>query len=195
MTLLILGLVIFLGAHSIRIVADGWRTTMVAKLGERRWKRLFTLVSLVGFVLIIIGYGMGRAAGSPELYAPPTWARHLAILLVAIAFIFLAAGGKAAPPNRFRAMVGHPQVVGVKLWSFAHLMANGRVVDVVLFGAFLVWAVALYAASRRRDRAQGVTRDPGTMKSTAIIAVGGLVVFAVFAIWLHPWLIGVRVMS
>ena len=193
MTLLILGLVIFLGAHSIRIVADGWRTTMVAKLGERRWKRLFTLVSLVGFVLIIIGYGMARAAGSPELYAPPTWGRHLAILLVAVAFVLLAAGGKG-PANRIRAAVGHPQVLGVKVWAFAHLLANGRVVDVVLFGTLLAWAIADYTTSRRRDRVQGVTRDPGTMKTTVITAVAALVLFAVFAVWLHPWLIGVRVM-
>ena len=194
MALLILGLVIFLGAHSVRIFADDWRTATIARIGEKKWKLLYTVASLAGIVLIVVGYGMARSAGSPELYAPPTWSRHLAILLVAIAFIFLAAGGKAAPPNRFRAMVGHPQVVGVKLWSFAHLMANGRVVDVVLFGAFLVWAVALYAASRRRDRAQGVTREKGQPKATVMAVVGGLVVFAVFAVWLHPWLIGVRVM-
>ena len=193
MTLMILGLVIFIGVHSVRIVADDWRTATIARVGEKKWKLFYTVASLAGIVLIVIGYGMARSAGSPELYAPPTWTRHLAILLVAIAFIFLAAGGKAAPANRIRAAVGHPQVVGVKVWSFAHLLANGRVVDVVLFGTFLAWAIALYAASRRRDRAQGVTRDPGTMKSTVIITVGGLVVFAIFAVWLHPWLIGVRV--
>ena len=193
MTLMILGLVMFIGAHSVRIVADDWRTATIARVGEKKWKLFYTVASLAGIVLIVIGYGMARSAGSPELYAPPTWTRHLAILLVAIAFIFLAAGGKAAPANRIRAAVGHPQVVGVKVWSVAHLLANGRVVDVVLFGAFLAWAIALYAASRRRDRAQGVTRDPGTMKSTVNITVGGLVVFAIFAVWLHPWLIGVRV--
>ena len=193
MTLMILGLVMFIGAHSVRIVADDWRTATIARIGEKKWKLFYTIASLAGIVLIVIGYGMARSAGSPELYAPPTWTRHLAILLVAIAFIFLAAGGKAAPANRIRAAVGHPQVVGVKVWSVAHLLANGRVVDLVLFGAFLAWAIALYAASRRRDRAQGVTRDPGTMKSTVIITVGGLVVFAIFAVWLHPWLIGVRV--
>ena len=194
MALLILGLVLFLGVHSMRIFADDWRTATIARMGENKWKTLYTVASLAGIVLIVIGYGMARAAGSPELYAPPTWARHLAIPLVAIAFVFLAAGGKKAPPNRIRAMVGHPQVVGVKVWSVAHLLANGRVVDVVLFGAFLAWAIALYAVSRRRDREQGLTREPGTVKSTVIITVGGLVVFAIFAVWLHPWLIGVRVM-
>ena len=85
-------------------------------------------------------------------------------------------------------------VVGVKVWAFAHLLANGRVVDVVLFGTFLVWAIVLYAASKRRDRAQGVTRDPGRPSATVIAVVAGLVVYAVFAVWLHPWWIGVRVM-
>ena len=103
MALLILGLVIFLGAHSVRIFADDWRTATIARVGEKKWKLLYTAASLAGIVLIVVGYGLARRAGSPELYAPPTWSRHLAILLVAIAFIFLAAGGKAAPPNRFRA--------------------------------------------------------------------------------------------
>ena len=194
MTLMILGLVMFIGAHAVRIVADDWRTATIARIGEKKWKGLYSLVSIVGFVLIIVGYGMARSAGSPELYAPPVWTRHLAILLVAIAFIFLAAGGKSMPANRIRAAVGHPMVVGVKIWAFAHLLANGRVVDVVLFGTFLVWAIVLYAASRRRDRAQGVTREKGQPKATVMAVVGGLVVFAVFAVWLHPWLIGVRVM-
>ena len=107
--------------------------------------------------------------------------------------MLLAAGGKG-PANRIRAAVGHPQVLGVKVWAFAHLLANGRVVDVVLFGTFLAWAIADYTRSRRHDRVQGVTRDPGTMKATVITAASALAVRAVFALWLHPWLIGVRVM-
>jgi uncharacterized membrane protein len=193
MALLVVGLVLFLGAHSIRVFADDWRTATIARIGELKWKRYFSLASLAGFVLIIVGYGMARSASSPDLYTPPTWARHLAIVLVAIAFVLLAAGGKG-PPNRIRAAVGHPQILGVKVWAFAHLLANGRVVDVLLFGAFLAWAIADYTTSRRRDRVLGVKRDPGTMAVTVVTMAVGLVGFMVFAVWLHPWLIGVPVL-
>ena len=193
MALLIFGLVLFLLPHSVRVFADDWRTATIERLGEVKWKRYFSITSLLGLALIAVGYGMARSAGSPDLYTPPTWARHLAIALVAIAFILLAAGGKG-PPNRIRAAVGHPQILGGKVWAFAHLLANGRVVDVVLFGAFLAWAIADYAANRRRDRVIGVKRDPGTMQTTVVTAAVGLVGFVVFALWLHPWLIGVPVM-
>jgi len=192
MTLMILGLVIFIGVHSVRIVADDWRTATIARVGEKKWKLFYTVASLAGIVLIVIGYGMARSAGSPELYAPPTWTRHLAILLVAIAFILLAAGGKAAPANRIRAAVGHPQVVGVKVWSFAHLLANGRVVDVVLFGAFLAWAIVDYASARRRDRAAGVVHPPGTSSRDATALAIGTIAWFAFGFWLHGPLIGVR---
>ena len=190
MTLLVAGLVLFLGAHSVRIFADGWRTSTIARIGRNPWRGLYSIVSLVGFALIVWGYGQARA-DPLVVWSPPAWTRYATSLLVLPSFVLIVAGN--LPGTRIRAALGHPMVLGTKLWAAAHLLSNGMLADIVLFGAFLAWAIALYAASRRRDRAQGVTRDPGTMKSTVIVAVGGLVVFAIFAVWLHPWLIGVRV--
>ena len=190
MTLLILGLVIFLGVHSVRIVADGWRTATIARIGALPWKGLYSLVSIAGFVLIVIGYGMTRAQPTVDLFTPPGWARHLASLLTLFTFILLAAA--YVPGNRIKAAVGHPMIAGVKLWAIAHLLANGRVGDVVLFGAFLVWAMFDFRAARARDRATGVTRTSAGIARDAITVVVGLVGWAVFAMMLHGMLIGVR---
>lgn len=189
MIVLVLGLVLFLGAHSVRIVADDWRGAQIAARGEGAYKGVYTLLSLVGLVLIVWGYGASRTA-PVELYSAPVWTRHLAALLTLVAFVLLAAA--YVPGTRIKAAVGHPMVLGVKVWAFAHLLANGRLADVALFGAFLVWAVVLYVASRRRDRRNGVTYPAGPASRDAIAVVAGVVAWAAFAFWLHAWLIGVR---
>jgi uncharacterized membrane protein len=190
MTLLILGLVLFLGAHSTRIVADGWRAQMLQRLGEKLWKGLYSLASIVGFVVLIYGYGLARQA-PVVLYAPPTWTRHLAAALMIPAFVLLAAA--YVPGTRIkRAVGGHPMLVGVKTWAVAHLLANGTLHDVVLFGAFLAWAVVDYVACRRRDRAEGRVYIAGPVQRDATAVTVGVVAWAVFAFWLHGWLIGVR---
>jgi uncharacterized membrane protein len=189
MTTLIVGLIVFLGTHSVRIVADGWRTQQIARIGEKTWKAGYSLVSLAGFVLIVWGYGMARAE-PVWLWAPPVWTRHLAALLTVPAFILLVAA--YVPGTRIRAVVGHPMVVGVKVWAFAHLLANGTLADVLLFGAFLAWAVLDYAAARRRDRAAGIRYPAGLLARDIAAVVVGVVVWAAFALWLHAWLIGVR---
>jgi uncharacterized membrane protein len=189
MTVLVLGLLIFLGAHSVRILAEGWRGRQLAKLGERRWKALYSIVSLVGFVLIVWGYGLARA--DPVLiWASPTWARHLAGPLTLLAFVLLAAA--YVPGNQIKPKVGHPMVLGVKVWAFAHLLANGALHGIVLFGAFLAWAIADYASSRRRDRAAKMIYASGSAVRTLITVVTGVVAWAAFAFALHGWLIGVR---
>jgi uncharacterized membrane protein len=149
MTVLILGLLLFLGAHSVRIFADGWRARQVARLGEGKWKGVYSVVSAIGFVLIVWGYGLARA-DPVFLWSPPLWTRHVAGLLTVPAFILLAAA--YVPGNRIKAKVGHPMVAGVKVWAFAHLLANGTLAAVVLFGAFLVWAVAEFASARGGGR-------------------------------------------
>lgn len=189
MTALVLGLFLFLGMHSVRIVAGGWRDTRVAAMGEGAWKGLYSLVSLAGLALIVWGYGMTRAAPI-DLWHPPVWTRHAASLLTLLAFILIAAA--YVPRSRIRAVVGHPMVAGVKLWAFAHLLSNGRLADVVLFGAFLAWAVADYASLRRRDRAAGTQRGAGTLGNDLASVVGGTVAWFVFALYLHGPLIGVR---
>ena len=188
MLLLIAGLVVFLGAHSVRIVADGWRTRTIARVGTGAWKGAFTVVSIVGLVLMVIGWGQTRA--DPVLvWTPPLWTYHLAIALTLPAFLLLVAA--YVPRNHLRAWVGHPMLAGVKLWALAHLLANGRLGDMLLFGALLVWAIACFIVSRRRDRAAGVVRAPGTLAGDAAVLVLGVALWFVFARWLHLAWIGV----
>jgi len=189
MLLLVAGLVVFLGVHSVRIVADDWRTARIAAVGERAWKLAYTVVSLAGFALLVYGYGQARQA-TTLLWQPPVWTRHAAAALVLVAFVLVAAA--YVPGTRIRSAVGHPMILGVKVWAFAHLLANGTVADVVLFGAFLAWAIVDYAASRRRDRAAGVTYPPGPPARDAIAIAAGALAWIVFAFWLHGPLIGVR---
>ena len=189
MTWLILGLVIFLGTHSVRIFADGWRSARIAAMGLNAWKGAYTIASLVGFALIVWGYGAARA-DPVVLYSPPLWTRHLAALLTVPAFVLLAAA--YVPGTRIKRAVGHPMVAGVKVWAFAHLIANGTLADVVLFGAFLVWSIVDYLSARRRDRAAGVVYVVGPVTRDVTAVVVGLVAWAVFALWLHGPLIGVR---
>ena len=192
MALLILGLVIFLGAHSLRIFANNWRATQLARLGEKRWKALYAVVSIIGFVLIVWGFGLARQQ-PVVLYVPPLWLRHLNALFTLLAFILVAAA--YVPGNRFKARLGHPLLAGVKCWAFGHLLATGMLHDVLLFGAFLLWAVIDFVSARRRDRAAGVSYPAGTAKGDVIAVVAGVVGWAVFAFWLHGWLIGVTPMG
>ena len=186
---LILGLVIFLGAHSVRIFADDWRTQQIERLGENAWKGLYSLLSIAGFALMIWGYSLTRAQ-PVILFDPPTWTRMVASVLTLPAFILIAAA--YVPGNRMKSVLGHPMILGVKVWALAHLIANGRLGDVVLFGAFLVWAVLDFRAARRRDRAsQTRYAAASTGRDVATIAVG-LVAWWIFAQYLHGWLIGVR---
>jgi len=189
MTILILGLIIFLGMHSIRIVADERRTALRARFGESAWKAGYGLVSLIGLVLVSVGYGMARQ--DPLLvWAPPTAMRHVAALLTAIAFVLLAAA--YVPRNRIKSSLHHPMLLGVKVWALAHLLANGTLADLVLFGSFLAWAIVCFSAARRRDRAAGTRYPAGTMAGTLVTLVVGLAAWAVFALWLHERWIGVR---
>jgi len=189
MTILILGLIIFLGVHSIRIFADGWRTSMRAKPGEMPWKGIYSILSLIGFGLIIWGFGLARQE-PVVIWTPPLFLRHIAALLVAIAFVFITAA--YIPRNGIKARLHHPMVLGVKTWAFAHLLANGKLHDIILFGSFLLWAVLNFRSARQRDRVAGATYPPGTTAGTAITIVVGLVAFVIFAFVLHSMLIGVR---
>lgn len=190
MLTLVAGLVLFLGAHSTRILAEGWRTATIAQIGDKRWKGVYSLVSLAGFVLIVVGYGLARRDPSALWPMPPVWTHHLAALLMLFSFVLLAAA--YVPGNQLKSALHHPMVLGVKVWAVAHLIANNTVADVVLFGAFLAWAVLDFRASRKRDRALGTVYPPGTAPRTAVTVLVGVVAWAVFAFWLHRVLIGVQ---
>lgn len=189
MTLLIAGLIVFLGAHSVRIFAEDWRRAQVARLGLGPYKIFYSVVSAIGLVLIVVGYAQARSV-SVLLWDPPLWTRHLSALLMLFAFVLLAAA--YVPRNRIRAAVGHPMVLGVKVWAAGHLLANGHVEDLLLFGGFLLWAVADFRAARRRDRSEGrVDARPSLVADVATIAVGAAA-WAAFALYLHARLIGVH---
>ena len=189
MTLLILGLVLFLGVHSVRVFAEGWRAGARARLGEGAYKGLYTLASVAGLVLIVWGYGLARQQ-PVVLWLPPVWTRHLAALLTVPAFILLVAA--YVPGNSIKAKVHHPMILGVKVWALAHLLANGMLADLLLFGGFLVWAALCFRAARQRDRAGGVNYPPGRMGPTLATVGVGLLAWAGFAFWAHAVLIGVR---
>ena len=189
MALLIAGLLIFLGVHSVRIFADNWRTAQIARIGPTVWKGGYALLSLIGLVLIVYGYGLARQ--SPiVLYTAAAWTGHVAALLTLVAFVLIAAA--YVPKTRIKAKIKHPMVAGVKVWAFAHLLANGSLADVILFGSFLAWAILSYSAALRRDRAANVVYASGPMsRDFSAVAVGG-VAWLLFTFWLHSWLIGVR---
>lgn len=190
MSLLIAGLVIFLGIHSIRIFAEPTRQGLIARIGEKPYKGLYTVVSLIGFVLIVWGYGEARVTTSP-VWNPPIAMRHLASLLTLVSFVFLAAS--YVPGNRIKRALGHPMILGVKLWAVAHLLANGTVADILLFGSFLLWAVLDFRAARMRDRDAGVKPvSDVSMARDLVTVIAGVLAWVVFALWLHGWLIGIK---
>jgi uncharacterized membrane protein len=189
MTLLILGLILFLGMHSVRVFGEGWRGTMIARLGEGGWKGVYSVTSLVGLVLIVIGYGATRE--NPQIvWIAPIWTRHVAALLTLLAFVLLAAA--YVPGNAIKARLHHPMVLGVKVWALSHLLANGMLADILLFGGFLLWAVLSFRAARGRDRAAGTVYPAGRAGPTVAAVAAGVVAWAVVAFWAHGVLFGVK---
>ena len=188
MLILIVGLLIFIGIHSARVVAPEWRARLTGRRAEGPWKLLYSAASAIGLVLIVWGFGMARQ-DPVVVWSPPVWTRHIAILLNVVAFILLAA--YALPAGRIKARLGHPMVLAVKVWAVAHLIANGNLNDILLFGSLLAWAVVDFVASRRRDRRHGVVRVAGPPRNDAAAIVVGLLAAFVMVAFLHRWLIGV----
>ena len=190
MTYLVIGLLVFLGVHSIGIFAPAWREATIARLGDATWKAAFALVSVVGFVLLVHGYGVARL--DPHvLYATPTWMRHVAALLMLPVFPLLLA---TYLPGRIKAAVKHPMLTATKAWALAHLLVNGTVADVLLFGGFLAWAVADRIAAGKRAVPRRTLASPPSRWNDLIAIVGGLVLYVLFAGWAHAQLFGVAPM-
>lgn len=193
MALFIWGLVLFLGSHSVRIFADHWRTEKLAQWGEKFYKGLYSVASLVGFVLMVYGFSKIRW-DSPWLWYPPVGMRHLAALLMLPALVLLVAS--QVPHNAIKAKLRHPMVLAVKVWAFAHLLSNGKWADVVLFGAFLLWAVLNFRAARQRDRlaAHTLTDDatqPANTSNTWRVVLVGVAVWVILLFGGHSWLFAV----
>lgn len=191
MTVLIVGLVLFLGVHSTSIIAPRWRDGMVVRLGEGTWKGLYGAASLVGLVLVIWGYGLARQE-PVLLYVPPAGLRHLGLLLLLFVFPLLLA---AYLPGKIRQRLKHPMLVAVKLWAVAHLLMNGMLADAVLFGAFLAWAVVDRVSLKRRPQREMLASAPPSRYNDAIAVVAGLALYVAFVFGLHQWLIGVPIVT
>lgn len=189
MGMMILGLVLFLGVHSTRIVAEGWRAGMVRRLGAGRWKVLYALISVLGLVLVVWGFSLTRQQ-PVQLWAPPFFMRHVAWLLTLVAFILLMA--TYVPGNAIKARLHHPMVLGVMFWAVAHLLAIGNLANVVLFGSFLVWAALSFRAALARDRVARTLYPAGTASGTVMTVVAGAIVWAGIAFWAHGLFIGIR---
>ncbi|NUZ06716.1 NnrU family protein [Piscinibacter koreensis] len=185
MFVLVAGLLLFLGIHSVRIVAPSWRDAQLAARGEGRWKGLYSVVSAIGLVLLIVGYGRARAT-PVVLYLPPPGLRHLALLLTLPVFPLLVA---TYARGAIAATVRHPMLAAVLLWALAHLLANGTLADLLLFGAFFVWAFADLMSALRRPAPAAASARWG--RNDAIAIGVGLALYAAFAGFAHRWLIGV----
>ena len=189
MLLFIAGLILFFAVHSISIVNEGWRDAMAERLGTATWKILYSLASLAGLVLMIWGYGIAR--GDPViLYVTPAWLRYVNFLLMLFVFpLFMA----SLLPGQIKTAVKHPVFASVKIWAFAHLLTNGALADVLLFGCFLAWAVAGRISTKHR-RARPVPGVPESPVNDLLAVVGGLLLYLLFIMVLHDWLTGVEVM-
>jgi len=190
MHLLIAGLVLFLGLHALPIFSVAARDRLIAVLGRNGWRAVHSLFSLAGVVLIIVGYGQARLA-PVVLYAPPYWMRHVTFLLMLPVFPLIFA---AYLPGRIKTKLKHPMLTAVKTWAFAHLLANGMLADVLLFGGFLAWAVAARISLKRRASTLNIEARPSAWNDV-IAVVAGLALYVATLLWLHRLLIGMPLIS
>jgi uncharacterized membrane protein len=192
MTWLIFGLILFLGAHSIRMVANDWRTQTITTWGDKPFKGVYTLISLLGFYAMVTGYAEARLH-TVALWTPPIATRHVSVLLMLFASVLMAAA--YVPRNHLKMRMKHPMVLSVKVWALAHLLANGNLADVVLFGSFLMWSVFNFKAASARDRAaaQETPSVQATANTTATLLtlLIGVAMWALFVFYLHVLLVGV----
>lgn len=189
MTLFIAGVLIFFGVHSVSIVNEPWRNRMADSLGEWPWKGLYSLAALLGLGLMIAGYGSVRY-DAVILYHPPVWLKHLSILVLVPTFTLLLA---AYLPGRIKLKTGHPMLLAVQIWAVAHLLANGSLADVVLFGSFLGWAVLdRFSLGQRQERR--VPAAPSARANDIIAVVAGLALYFGFIFWFHESFFGASIL-
>ncbi len=188
MAILVLGLVIFLGVHSTRIVSERGREKAIARFGEGPWKGIYSALSAIGFALIVWGFARARH-DAPQLWAPLPGARHITMFLMLLALVSLAS--YLFKRSHITAAVHHPMVWSVLLWSAGHLIANGSAADLVLFGAFLVWSAADLVSSYARDRRNGLVYPAPELGATAGAIAVGFIFYGLLLGGLHVWLFGV----
>ena len=185
MTVLVLGIILFFTVHSVSIINESWRDGVVERVGLKTWKGVYSVIALAGFIMICYGYGIARQ-DPVVLYSPPAWMRHITMLLMLFVFpLFLAAN----LPGKIRAAAKQPLLAATKIWALAHLLVNGTLADLLLFGSFLVWAIVdrISMKTRTQRPIPGLT----TPYSDAIAIALGLGLYAVFVFWAHGALFGV----
>jgi len=183
---LLLGLVVFFGVHSISLLALDWRNRVVERLGRTAWQALYSITALIGFYLLVTGYGAARPSAA-VLYVSPSWLRYVAAVLMLPVFTLALA---SVLPGRVRERAGHPLLLATMLWAVAHLLTNGSVADVLLFGTFLAWAVTVRLSLARRP-ARPIRTLPSSAVNDVIVVVGGIALYAIFVLWLHARWFGV----
>ena len=189
MGILIAGLIVFLGIHSVRMVAPGFRDAFIASRGEGPWKGIYSLLSFAGLAMLIWGYGLARFDNT-FFYSAPQWATHVQLLIMIPAMILLVSSNM--PAGHIKQTVKNPMLIGVKLWAIGHLLVNGDLASFLLFGTFLIWAVLLVINTNRRSQPQP---QEVSVKNDILAVLVGLVLWAAFGFWLHEWLIGVPVIA
>ena len=191
MMLLIVGLIIFFGVHILPANQDV-RAGLRDRLGAGTYKAAFSAISLIGFIVIILGYHkmqLHLGGKNPILWDPPLWTRHVALLLMLPAMIFIVASNV---PSRIRTVVRHPMLLAIKLWAFAHLLANGDLASLTLFGSFLAYAVYDMISVKQRGALGPLGSKQATSPINDVIVVGvGLALYVALLAGLHQWLIGV----
>lgn len=189
MALLVISIVVFLVLHSVRIFAPAWRERTIARMGLKAWRGLYSLLSIASLVLLIYAFGASRGE-TPILYVPPMFMVHITLTLMLIAMILLMAS--ILPAGRIAVWVKHPMVTAVKVWALSHLLSNGELNSVLLFGAFLIWAVLVRISAKRRQRAgEKVVRDFVSTQYDVAAVISGVALYAVILLYLHEMLIGV----
>jgi uncharacterized membrane protein len=191
LTVMILGLAVFIGTHLFTTRRKA-RAELIARIGEGPYKGLYSLLSLIGLVLIVYGYADYRATGWIDIWFPPPWTRHLAVALVLPAIICIVAAYIRGNIGR---ILKHPMLVGVKLWALAHLIANGDLGSIILFGSVLAWAVFdRISLKYRTDPGAPPIKAGGWSRDVVAIVVGTLV-YVGLGLWFHPYVIGVPAFS
>jgi len=190
MHILVIGLIIFFASHSISIIKHDWRNRMVKLLGIWAWQGIYSLVSIIGFIMIVYGYGLARMEPM-VLYTPPNWLHYVTVALMLPVFPLLLA---TYLPGRIQTTLKHPMLAATKLWAFAHLLANGTLADVLIFAAFLVWAVADRISLKHRVPEPVPVAVRSKLNDVLAIVIG-LAIYAAFVLVLHRWLIGVPILK
>jgi len=186
---LLIGLALFLGIHSVQSLTPQLRRNAIARWGALGFKGVYTAISLLGLILLVQGYGQARL-NPLILWTPPRGMQHATILLMWLAMVLLVAS--YVPRNQIKAKLRHPMTLSVKVWALAHLLSNGNLADVLLFGGFLIWSVLVFRAARQRDRLSLHTAPEGTLIGSVLAVTMGTGIWAAFLMGgLHLWLIGV----